>query len=58
MPQTFCRCCGEDMKRSDHCPSCFCEEFNESKECPDRDPEYWQRVYGETFSWDVYTVQS
>lgn len=24
-----CRCDGEPMRGSDHCPSCFCEEFEE-----------------------------
>lgn len=24
-----CRCDGTEMNGSDHCPSCFCEEFEE-----------------------------
>ena len=24
-----CRCCGMSMKRSDHCPACGCEAFEE-----------------------------
>jgi hypothetical protein len=29
MQKTYCRCCGTDMEGSDHCPKCFCEEYEE-----------------------------
>ena len=28
--KTHCRCCNTDLKGSDHCPSCGCEEFEET----------------------------
>lgn len=31
-----CRCCGEYMEGSDHCPACGCEEYEERPDCPDR----------------------
>lgn len=31
-----CRCCAADMERSDHCPECACEAFNERRECEAR----------------------
>lgn len=30
MEPTYCRCCGTELGGSDHCPACFCEEFEEN----------------------------
>lgn len=31
-----CRCCFTDMENSDHCPRCFCEQFEEREDCTER----------------------
>ena len=39
----YCRCCGTDMEGSDHCPECYCEEFEET--CL-RSPRLYDRETG------------